>query len=410
MVPQMQRICIMLGKRGKGPGVQKVAAEVVVVATKYPFKLSALCLALAAASASHAKVLPEDRADILYHGYEGGGVSIQGPSVLVRKAYKDKISVWGNYYVDMISGASIDVEATASKYSETREEFSIGADYLYDKTIIGVGYTQSEEDDYSASTVRFSVSQDFFGDLTTLSLGYAYGDDTVRRNGDANFEDEAQHQSFRLELSQILTTRLIMNLGVEAVVDEGYLNNPYRSVRFRDETSANGYSYQAEEYPRTRNSDAVAVRAMYHLPYRAALRGEMRAYTDSWGIDAYNAEISYTHPMGDHWEFDASFRFYDQGQADFYADIFPFQDAQNFLARDKELASFTSTSVGAGVSYSFAHEGFWVFSKGSANLFVDYILFDYENFSNVTTGAALGEEPLYNFNAVVFRAYLSLWF
>ena len=32
-----------------------------------------------------AGVLPEDRADVLYHRYQGGGVTIQGPSVLVRK-------------------------------------------------------------------------------------------------------------------------------------------------------------------------------------------------------------------------------------------------------------------------------------------------------------------------------------
>lgn len=380
--------------------------EVVVAATK--FAVSALLLSITASAT--AKVLPEDRSDLLYHGYDGGGVTIQGPSVLVRKAYKDKVSVWGNYYVDMISGASIDVEATASKYSETREEFSLGADYLYDKTLIGIGYTQSEEDDYSAATFRVSVSQDFFGDLTTLSMGYAYGDDTVRRNGDDTFEDEAQHQSFSLELSQIISTRLIMNVGLNSVTDEGYLNNPYRSVRFRDSSSANGYSYQAENYPRTRNSDALALRAMYYLPYRAALRGEYRYYTDSWGIDAQNGEVSYTHPIGEHWELDGNIRFYDQTNADFYADIFAFRDAQNFLARDKELAAFSSTSVGAGVSYSFGHEGFWIFSKGSANVYVDYIMFDYENFSDVTAGAPLGEEPLYEFDAVVFRAYLSLWF
>lgn len=367
-------------------------------------------LLLSSMGSASAKVLPEDRADLLYHGYDGGGVTIQGPSVLVRKAYKDKISVWGNYYVDMISGASIDVEATASKYSETREEFSVGIDYLYDRTLLGFGYTQSEEDDYSASTYRLSLSQDFFGDLTTLSLGYAYGDDTVRRNGDSNFEDEAQHQSFSVELSQILTSRLIVNLGVEAVTDEGYLNNPYRSVRFRDGTTGRGYSYQSENYPRTRNSDAVAVRAMYYLPYRAALRVEYRTYTDSWGIDAQNGEVSYTHPVGEHLEFDASFRFYDQTSADFYADIFPFQNAQNFLARDKELAAFNSTSFGAGVGYSFGKDGFWVFSRGSANLYVDYVMFDYENFSDVTAGAALGEEPLYEFDAVVYRAYFSFWF
>ncbi len=384
-----------------------MAVEAVVAVTK---RLPFLVLLLASIHSADAKVLPEDRADVLYHGYDGGGVTIQGPSVLVRKAYKDKISVWGNYYVDMISGASIDVEATASKYSETREEFSFGVDYLYDKTIMGFGYTQSEEDDYSASTFRFSISQDFFGDLTTLSMGYAYGDNTVRRNGDDTFEDEAQSQSFRLELSQILTTKLIVNLGLEAVTDEGYLNNPYRSVRFRDTTAASGFSYQGENYPRTRNSDAFAVRAMYYLPYRAALRGEYRAYTDSWGIDAFNSELSYTHPIGEHLELDASFRYYDQTSADFYADIFPFQDSQNFLARDKELAAFSSTSIGAGASYSFGHEGFWLFSKGAASLAVDYVLFEYENFSDVTTGAALGDEPLYELDAIVYRASISVWF
>jgi hypothetical protein len=133
--------------------VPRAAVEVAVVVTKstvVPVGIAGTVglVALIASSLAFAKVLPEDRSDVLYHGYEGGGVTIQGPSVLVRKSYKDKLSVWGNYYVDMISGASIDVEATASKYSETREEFSLGADYLYDKTLLGLGYTQSEEDDY----------------------------------------------------------------------------------------------------------------------------------------------------------------------------------------------------------------------------------------------------------------------
>ena len=42
-------------------------------------------LALAAPSPAGAAVLPEDRADALYHRYEGGGVTVDGPSLLVRK-------------------------------------------------------------------------------------------------------------------------------------------------------------------------------------------------------------------------------------------------------------------------------------------------------------------------------------
>ncbi len=362
------------------------------------------------ASMAQAKVLPEDRNDALWHYYDGGGITIQGPSVLVRKSYKDKVSVWANYYVDMISGASIDVEATASRYSEERVEFSLGMDYLYDSTQIGFGVTQSEEDDYLAKTARFSISQDFFGDLSTLTFGYAYGSDTVTRNGDANFEADATHQSYRIELSQILTRRLIINLGYEAVLDEGFLNNPYRSVRFVDPTAASGYSYQSEFYPETRSSDAAAIRGMVYLPYRAALRGEYRYYTDSWGIAAHTVETSYTHPWGERWEFDLKLRYYTQNSANFYADIFPFQDAQNFLARDKELATFDSTTFGLGVSYLFNKSGFLMFSKGTANLHADFVSFNYQDFSDVRQGAALGEEPQYGFNAVVVRAYLSLWF
>jgi hypothetical protein len=149
---------------------------------------------------------------------------------------------------------------------------------------------------------------------------------------------------------------------------------------------------------------------MYYMPYRAALRGEYRYYTDSWGITGHNAEVSYTHPWRDRFEIDAKIRFYSQTSADFYEDIFPYQDAQNFLARDKELATFNSTSVGLGIRYVFSQDGFMFFNRGTVNFNVDYIQFSYDDFSNVLTGNVLGEEPLYDFDAVVARIYLSLWF
>ncbi len=52
-----------------------------------------------------AGVLPDDRSDVLYHQYIGGGVEIDGPSILVRKSVGKNVSVAANYYVDMISSA-----------------------------------------------------------------------------------------------------------------------------------------------------------------------------------------------------------------------------------------------------------------------------------------------------------------
>lgn len=374
-------------------------------------KLNALLVLFGMATTTWAAVLPEDRADVMYHGYDGGGLKVNGPSILVRKGIKDKVSVWTNYYVDMITSASIDVVSTASEYTEKRKEKSLGIDYLHGKTFMGLAYTNSEESDYSANAVRFGISQDFFGDLSTLGISYARGWDEVRRNGDDTFAEDTDRQSYRVDFTQVLTKNLIMNLNYEAITDEGFLNNPYRQVRYLDPNAARGYSYQAELYPRTKTSSATAVRAMYYLPYRASLKGEYRFYTDTWGVSAFNTELGYTHPFDSGLTLELKYRFYSQTAADFYNDLFERVSAQNFLARDKELATFTTHTAGVGVSYEFKTPWLPFFSKGEASLFADYILFQYDDFRDVTDlSAAPGAEDLYDFNSTVLRFYVSFWY
>ena len=367
------------------------------------------CLLLSVAT--QAAVLPEDRADVMYHGYNGGGLQVDGPSILVRKAYKDKVSVWANYYVDMITSASIDVVTTASEYSEQRDEQSVGIDYLTGKTFMGLSYTTSEESDYSSDSVRFGISQDFFGDLTTIGVSYARGRDEVRRNGDENFAEKTDRQNYRVDLTQILTRSLVLSLNYEGITDEGFLNNPYRRVRFVDPREVRGYAYQSELYPDTKTSSAFAVRGMYYLPWRASLRAEYRNYSDSWGVSAWNVEMGYTHPFDFGLTLEARYRYYDQTSADFYSDLFPFANSQNFLARDKELASFANHSVGAGATYAFNTPWLPFVERGSLNLFVDYMTFDYDDFRDVrVTGGAAGTEPLYSFDSFVLRTFVSLYF
>jgi hypothetical protein len=96
-------------------------------------------------------VLPEDRADLLYHLYDGGGVQIDGPSLLVRKSFLEKFSVSGNFYMDMVSSASIDVVTTASPYKEERTQWSLSADAIRGTTLYGLGFTNSDSD-YQADT------------------------------------------------------------------------------------------------------------------------------------------------------------------------------------------------------------------------------------------------------------------
>lgn len=376
-----------------------------------------------------AAVLPDERVDILDHQYDGGGIQVSGPSILVRKNIGRSVSVSANYYVDMVSSASIDVLASASRYSEERKQKSVGLDYMHDRTTFSLGYTTSDENDYKAKTYNFGVSQTFFGDLTTLSFGVGFGQDIVGRNikgePDPDFHLDKERRVYSLNLSQILTRNLITELSLESDTEacihmqegETCLNNPYRNYSYLD--SASGLRGAAQEkYPLTHNSDAVGLRAMYHLPFSASIRGDVRRYTDSWGVTANNAELRYTHDLKKDFLIEVKYRVYSQTEADFYSDLFPYKDAKNFMARDKELSPFSSKTIGLGLTYKFP----WSipgFEKSTANLFWDHMQIDYDDFRDYAdfskskpsgTVYAVGEEPLYKLDADVIRFYLSFWF
>lgn len=359
-----------------------------------------------------AAVLPEDRADTLYHSYDGGGVEISGPSILVRKKFGDSVSASVNHYVDNVSSASIDVLTSASRYTEKRDENTFAVDILNNKSTIAVSLTRSEESDFDASTLSLNFSQDMFGDLTTVNMGFSRGDNSVGRNGDSSFDEESDSRSYRLGVSQIFTKDLIVSFALESVTDEGFLNNPYRSVRYLDTTTAdpNDFVFQFEVYPRTRTSTAFAVRGKYFLERHSALSGGIRIYNDNWGIESTTFEAGYTWPYQEKWIFETSFRFYDQSKADFYSDLFPFENAQNFLARDKELSTFQSITLGVGFSYELDNISWSRIKRGSLNFYLDHILFNYDDFRDLTKTATAGNEPLYDFEANVIRGFASFWF
>jgi len=83
-----------------------------------------LVLIALVANLAQAAVLPDERIDILYHGYDGGGAQIDGPSILVRKSVGSSVSVAASYYVDMLSSASIDVQTNKKMCSLCNSEIT----------------------------------------------------------------------------------------------------------------------------------------------------------------------------------------------------------------------------------------------------------------------------------------------
>ena len=390
------------------------------------------CLAIAAglAAPAHAGVLPEDRADVLYFRYDGGGVVINGPSVLLRKSIGEHVSVSANHYIDMVSSASIDVETSASPYEDERTQSSLSVDFLNGKSMYTLGYVTSDESDYTAKTMFAGISHDMFGDLTTVAFGYKKGENEVFQNlkdpntgvvaNDPNFAETMDTQSFNVSVSQIITKNLVLAGQYEVITDEGFLRSPYRSIRYF--TDPLNQALAPEQYPNTRSSNAASIRAKYFLPYRAAIDTMYRFYTDTWGVLGHTGELGYVHPTNNEkWIFEARVRYYTQEAADFYQDIFPRADYANFMARDKELATYSAITAGIGATYEFKIQRFPWLTKGQLNLRYDFMTVEYDDFRDATyslgsfgvpppVAFAPGTEPLYKLEANIIQFFISAYF
>jgi len=375
---------------------------------------------------ARADVLPDNRADVFYSKYSGGGMAISTYEASAHVNATENIGLDYSYLVDKVSGASVDVLSNASVIKDERKQNSINVTWIHDKTTYTLGYSNSKERDYISNTPHFSLSQDMFGDLTTITLGFSRSRDEVGENdGTAQNPNvvwlgHAESRTYDIGLSQILTRNLIAGVTFDVITDDGYLLNPYRSIRYYS-NSPLGYSLlnqSPQTFPDTRTSTAVEGRLKYYLPYRASVTGVYRYYRDTWGIIGNTFEIDYTHPVRNMWIFEGRARYYKQGSANFYADIFPYFDSQNFEARDQTLAASENLTIGAKATYAWLPDGWKLVKRSTMTVDISQVRFKYLDFRDIKdyndTPAggdyAAGAEPLYRFNAMIYQLYLSAFF
>lgn len=345
-----------------------------------------------------AAVLSADRADAMYHYYDGGGTEVHGPALLVRKSMGESVSVSADYYQDAISGASIDVVTTASPYKDKRDQIGVGIDLLRRNTLFSVNYSKSEESDYLADTFALGASHEMFDGMTTVNLGYRLGHDDVMKNN-SDFQDVIDRYQYSLGISQVLSRRFVMWFDYEGTLEDGYLNSPYRAARL------NGLLVP-ENYPRTRDGNALVLRGVYGLtggdgPLVSSVRAGYRFFWDTWDIQSSTIDLAYQRYVGANWLLEANFRYYTQSAAVFYSDNFT--TPQVYMARDKELSTFAS--------YGFGMKATWWFyrspttqRRASLNLSGNHVLYDYQDFTDVRDG-----QP-YSFSANILQLFVSLWY
>jgi hypothetical protein len=361
-----------------------------VAATDLLRRLSALLGSLLAVGGARAIDLPADTAEAMFHSYTGGGVTANGPALLVRKSIADRVSLNASYYVDSVSNASIDVVTTASPYKERRNEYTFGADYVYRDSQITFGASNSKEPDYTANRFSLDVSQETFGGMTTVSLGFTRGSDDVSKHGAPEFADHATHWQYRVGVTQILTPRWIMSANFEAIADDGFLGSPYRIARVFG-------AAVPERDPRTRSSRALKFRVNGDLGSHDAVHAEYRYFWDTWAIKAHTVEFGYSRYFGDAWLADASLRYYRQGHALFYSDNA--QSETTYISRNRQLSTFNDISLGAKVAYTVRKvPGRYEIKLNGG---YEYVRYKFSDFTDIRNG------NLYGSNASVVQLYVT---
>ena len=358
-------------------------------------RVAVLALLALGANGARAAVLAEDRADLMYHRYQGGGITVDGPSVLVRKKFGESLAATANYYIDNITSASIDVVVSgASRYAERREQKSLALEYLRGKTTYSASYTNSKENDYRADTYSLSVSQDMFGDLTTVSFGYAQGLDKIGSSVDPTFADEIERRNYRPARLVQLRDRDRAGLPAEPVPLHAF---PQRGRHvFARTGSFPPHAHQqrrladAQVLPALAGGGAGAVPLLHrHLGHQCP-HGQPRVHPSA------------VEPLG-------VFRLVPLLHA----------DGRHVLERSvpaRRLPELHGThTIGIGASYEFPVEwaGSWL-QKGSANLRVNHMMVDYSRFRDLRDfppgTATPGTEPLYALDANFLTFYVSFFF
>lgn len=346
---------------------------------------------------------PEDEASLAYNYFDGGGITVHGPAIILKKAMKGRMSIEAGGRMDMVSSASIDVLTQASKgekFTDDRKEVYLGGSHIWGDSLVSASYTISDESDYTSNTLALGLTHDLLDRNVTVDLRVARSRDDVSSNADPDFGEAGFNRTaYSIGLTQSLSPRWLAQMNYELTADDGYINSPYRNALV-------GTAWVPEVYPDARTGQAWVIRSTHGFLRDLAAGGGLKSsvqvtyrfYRDTFDVQSHTGKLSYQHRFSPNKLFGISYRYYQQTAASFYGDVLP--ASQLFRARDKELSTFSSH--GLGLSFKFEpHRKKWGwFENPYLKAGYNFLMFDYDDFSDPRNG------QLYSWEANVFQISL----
>ena len=306
--------------------------------------------------------------------------------------------VGGSFLVDVVTAASPDIVATASRrFDEERFGGTLAGEYKIGPAKVGVDGGISAESDYLARSVGVSASADLVDKRVTPTIAYGFGYDTIGRAATPYdvFSNDLMRHEVNLGVSGILDPSTVVVGAFTALFELGDQSKPYRYIpMFAPEVAAQmprgavpalvsqvRQDYMPlEKLPLSRSRFALSGRYIRRFE-TATIRADERLYIDSWGLKASTTDGRFLMDITKELRVGPHVRFHIQGPADFWkraysATLTPggFQ-LPTFWAGDRELGPLVSATVGGTVRYQLLPELLAVTleAQGIYTQFLDHI-------------------------------------
>lgn len=360
------------------------------------------------------RVRGENHVDYKYEDYaeESGRIHVRTHGALFEIEATPSVSVHGEAVFDAISGATPtggppqpgSKRVPLAKMDDERTAGNLQVPVRWGRNTTTPQFAYSLESDYESVGLSLNHTIDFNDKNTTLALGFAYTYDTIMPEfwfGDKEYKNSGD---LLVGLTQLLGPNTFVTANLTLGAANGYMNDPYKGVRFDDYPDPN--TLYREKRPGFRDKQ-IGYFALNHFFQRLHGSAELgyRLYHDSYGIVSHTVSLSWFQKIGRNVVISPTFRFSDQSAAAFYGTHFagdatlppddPFYvPIPHHFSADYRLSAMQTFTYGLSATWKI---------KDRVSLDVAYKRYDMVGKDNATPADAYP-------NANVFSGGIRIWF
>lgn len=306
-------------------------------------------------------------AQFLLYKESGGRTQVLNPVILWNQDFGKtggELSLTLGY--DSISGASptgayptADVTTSASgtvtasgnipqaAYNDTRKSVGLTYGRRFGANLPTVTLNYAQENDYTARNIGISDAWTLLGGRATLHFGAALSRDIVSPVSGPEVGQNLPKNTngFSLGWTWILGERDLADVSVSLMNLSGYLNDPYKVVPIRPETSN---EIAPDSRPDSRSRRAIVAKYSHYFLWGGSVNALYRYYGDDWSVHANTLDVTYNQKLDADWTVSPEIRLYTQTGAYFFANRFLV--VQPYMSSDYRLSPFGSVMGGLTLS------------------------------------------------------------